>query len=192
MISIAVSVRRRYTFPAPLQVAFQFNTDLDRMIALLPHIAVIDEPATSVRRLCYHATEAGIYRVRVYCTVAAQIDAKSHCLRIRPLDDPASPRAGFRSMRGRGRYESTVRFRPDGNVTRIEYRLKISASVPTPGLLRLLPSAVVQARAGRRFRARLDEILGTFVRRSIAAYRASLPQPTSDSPTAAESHDPRA
>jgi hypothetical protein len=172
VIAIAGSARRAYLFPAPLDAAFHFNADLDRMLPLLPHIVVLAAPSESERRLCYRATEGGLYRVRIYCTVAVQVDNRIHAIYIRPLDDPSREEAGFGSMSGAGRYESTIRFRAHGRDTRIEYGLKLSARLPTPGSLRLLPEGLVQARAELRFRARLDEILDGFVRRSIAAYRA--------------------
>jgi hypothetical protein len=172
VIAIAGSARRAYLFPAPLEPAFRFNADVDRMLRLLPHIVVLAAPRESERRLCYQATEGGLYRVRIYCTVTVQVDERAREIHIRPLDDPAREEAGFRSMSGAGRYESLTRFRTHGDGTRIEYGLKLSARLPTPGSLQLLPDGLVQARAKRRFRTRLEEILEGFARQSIAAYRA--------------------
>lgn len=173
MIALAGAARRAYTFPAPLHAAFRFNADLDRMLPLLPHIEVVGPPRDRTRRLRYGATEGGLYRVRIHCTVVADIDERRHEIRIHPVDDAAPEHAGFRSMSGTGRYESTIRFHAAGADTRIEYALKLSARLPTPGSLRLIPDRLVAERAGRRFRARLDEILAGFVERSIAAYRES-------------------
>lgn len=192
MIRMAGAARRSYEFPAPLPAAFRFNTDLDAMLGLLPHIRVVAAPAAATRRLCYQSTEAGLYRVRIYCTIVAEVDAAAHHLRIRPLDDAAPQRAGFRSMSGHGRYESTIAFHPQGDATRIEYALKIAAQVPTPGSLRIIPAALADARATRRLSARLDEIVDGFVRRSIAAYRAQAARRAPDSRTARASHGPRA
>jgi hypothetical protein len=192
VISIAGAAARRYTFPAPLDAAFRFHCDLDRMLGLLPHIAVVAAPSPATWRLRYHATEAALFRVRVYCTVEADVDRAGHCLRIRPLDDPAPLRAGFRWMSGHGRYASTVRFQADGGATRIDYALEISARVATAGALQRLPPALVDARAARRFHARLDEIVDGFVSRSIAAFVGEPSPPGSDSRPARASHGPRA
>lgn len=192
MISIAGTARRHYTFPAPVSDAFRFHADLDSMLRCLPYIAVVAAPAATVRRLRYEATEAGLYQVRVYCTVAADVDPAAHGIHIRSLDDAAPQRAGFRSMSGHGRFESVIAFQPHGEATRITYSLEISAQVPTPGSLRLLPEALVNARAARRFRARLDEIVDGFVHASIAAYRAERPTREPDTRTARSSRGPRA
>lgn len=192
MITIAGSARRAYDFPAPLDAAFRFNADVDRMLRLLPHIAVVAAPRADERRLCYHATEGGLYHVRILCTVTVKVDRRAHEIRIRPLADPAREEAGFRSMSGAGRYESTIRFREHGGDTRVEYALKLSARVPTATSLRLLPERLVQARAEQRFLARLDEILEGFVQRSIAAYRESNANEGTGSATARASRGRRA
>lgn len=192
MIAIAGSARRSYTFPAPLDVAFRFNADLDAMLGLLPHIEVVAATVPATRRLCYLATESGVYRVRIYCTVIPEIDARTHRIHIRPTDDPAHAHAGFRSMSGGGRYESTIRFQAHGEATRIDYELRLGAELPVPVALRLIPAAVIDVRAGRVFRARLDEILDGFVQRSIAAYRRFAARQPSDSATTRASRDRRA
>ena len=95
-------------------------------------------------------------------------------------------------MSGQGRYESTVRFRAEKDATRVDYALKLAATLPTPGALRLLPERLVNERAGHRFRMRLDEILDGFVERSIAAYRAAAATRVAGSATARGSRDHRA
>lgn len=170
MIHIGGSARRSYAFPAPLDVAFRFHTDIDAMLALLPYIELVGTPSKDTRRLCYRATESGLYDVRIYCTVIADLDARRHRIVIRPLEDDAEERCGFRSMSGRGRYASTIAFVADGASTRVDYALTLSATLPTPTSLRLLPAAIVDARAAHRFGARLDEILDGFVRGSLDAF----------------------
>src|SRR5512135_1314670 len=183
MISIAGAARRSYTFPAPLDPAFRFNADLDTMLGLLPHIEVIDAPSPSTRRLCYAATESGLYRVRIHCTVVTDIDEVAHRIRIRPTADRAREQAGFRSMSGRGRYDSTIRFHAHGEATRVDYELKLGAELPVAGSLRLIPTAMLNASAERIFRRRLDEILDGFVRRSIDVYSGAAAKREPDSVT---------
>jgi Polyketide cyclase / dehydrase and lipid transport len=192
MISIAGAARRSYTFPAPLDAAFAFNADLDRMLGLLPHIAVVGAPSPSTRRLCYAATESRLYRVRIHCTVVTEIDAGARRIRITPTADPARAQAGFRSMSGRGRYDSTIRFHPQGDATRIDYELELGAELPVAGSLRLIPTAMLDASAERIFRRRLDEILDGFVQRSIAAYARASAKREPDSATVRASRDHRA
>ena len=171
MISVGGSARRSYLFPAPLDAAFRFHADLDAMLALLPHIDLVGAPSGDRRRLCYRATESGLYEVRIHCTITAEVDAQRHRIVIRPVEEPAEERSGFRSMTGRGRYTSTIAFHPEGRATRIDYALTLDATLPTPTSLRLLPASIVNARAGHRFSDRLEEILDGFVRGSIADYR---------------------
>jgi hypothetical protein len=192
LISIAGSARRSYTFPAPLDAAFRFNADLDRMLPLLPHITVIDAPSPSTRRLCYEATESGLYRVQIHCTVSTEIDERARRIRIRPEENPAREHAGFRTMSGRGSYDSTIRFHANADATRIEYELKLRAALPVATSLSLIPTVLLDRSAGRIFSARLDEILDGFVERSIAAYRRESVTPRPDSVTTRARRDRRA
>lgn len=192
MIAFAGTARRSYMFPAPLERAFRFNADLDAMLALLPHIAVVGAPSAAVRRLCYGATESGLYRVRIHCTVSTEIDARACTIRIVPRPDETPPHAGFRSMSGTGRYGSTIGFHRANDETRIDYGLMLSAELPVPGSLRLVPTAVLNAGAERIFHARLEEILDGFVARSIAAYEQRVATSTRDSATVRASRDRRA
>ena len=183
MITIAGAARRSYTFPAPIDAAFRFNADVDRMLGLLPHIAVVDAPSLAARRLCYEATESGLYLVRIHCTVLAEIDERARRIRIRPADDPAPDHAGFRTMSGRGRYDSAIDFHASGDTTRIDYEVKLAAKLPVAASLRPIPTVLLARSARRIFHARLDEILDGFVRRSIAEYRRVSVRPPRDSGT---------
>lgn len=192
MITIAGTARRSYTFPAPIDAAFRFNADLDRMLALLPHITVVDAPSASTRRLCYEATESGLYRVRIHCTVQTEVDQRARRIHIMPAEDPAPDHAGFRTMSGRGRYDSTITFRASGDATRVDYELKLGAALPVCVSLRPIPTVMLERSARRIFRARLDEILEGFVQGSIADYRRAAVTRQGDSGTARASRGRRA
>ena len=66
--------------------------------------------------------------------------------------------------------EVTVRFHPDGDGTRVDYRLRLSAELPKPLGLALMPDGVVERVAERIVNWRMREIADGFVARSLAVF----------------------
>lgn len=172
MLTIAASVQRSYLFPARRAQALAWHRDVDRLLQFLPHVSVVHKEGDGAYRLLYSAVEAGLYRVRIHCDVRVAFDPDRGTVRIASgtLQGAMPAQAGWYSMSGSGRFEETIAFAGAGTRTRIECSLGLDAKLPVALSLRLVPRARLDAAADRIFRRRLDEIMDTFVERSIMAY----------------------
>ncbi len=171
--TFAHAAERTYEFPAPLADAFAWHRRVGRLLALLPSIEVVDAAPDGRYRLRYHATEAGRYRVSIVCDVRARVDERRRELSIVPVHGArhAPLTAGPATMCGYGEYEHRISFHPLGERTRIVCRMRISATLPVAGTLRLLPAALLRVAATRRLRRRLNEIVRVFTERLIREFR---------------------
>ena len=183
MIKIAGSVHRSFIFPADLPTAFAFYGDMSRSLHYPPHISLLHRYDEHTYRMLYSTTELGIYRVRVICDLQVQLDRAGRALRIRSLDPvtPVKSEAGMYSLSGYGQFESESLFTeedldaenlPAGQHTCIEYRLKLSAGLPVPLGLRLVPVRVIQGIANSIVDWRMAETAEGFIERSIQAFEA--------------------
>lgn len=173
MIEISGSAQRSYEFPAHADEAFAFHRDVDRSIALLPHISIVSHLGPGRYRLLYSATETGLYKVRIFCDVEARTEGRRRRILILPLTPSAAVSfdAGLYSMSGYGRFASEIAFRPSGSATVVTYGLSLGATLPVPVSLRLLPDAVITAAANRTLHRRMEEIIGRFIDASIKAFQ---------------------
>ena len=123
--------------------------------------------------MLYRTTELGIYRVRVICDMAAQIDRDAGVLRIQPLDGhpPVKSKAGMYSLSGQGFFRSVSIFHPQDEFTEIDYSLKLSATLPIPIGLRFMPVGLVNEIARNIVQWRITEIVGKFIDRSLHTYK---------------------
>ena len=171
-LTVAASVRRSYMFPAKRAPAFAWHCDIDRLLGLLPHVSVVRKDGDAAYRLVYSAREAGLYRVTIHCDVRIVSDPDRGIVRVVTERRRGAERtqAGWYSMSGSGRFEETIAFADAGAQTRIECSICLRATLPVALSLRLVPRARLDAAADRIFRRRLDEIMDTFVERSIMAY----------------------
>ncbi|MFO1299521.1 MAG: hypothetical protein U1F17_03860 [Burkholderiaceae bacterium] len=168
-LTVAASVRRSYMFPAKRAPAFAWHCDIDRLLGLLPHVSVVRKDGDAAYRLVYSAREAGLYRVTIHCDVRI-VSAPDRGIASGPLRSAMPAQAGWYSMSGSGRFEETIAFAGAGARTRIECSIGLDAKLPVALSLRVVPRARLDAAADRIFRRRLDEIMDTFVERSIMAY----------------------
>jgi hypothetical protein len=172
MIQISGSTQRLFLFPASMQEAFAFYSDIPRSIDFLPHISVVRSFAPGQYRLLYSSLESGLYRVKIYCDVCAILDEEKRFIRIQPSDGkpPVKSESGVYSMTSQGFYDSEVAFSEAGDQTRIEYSIRMGASLPVPLSLRLIPQALLNGSAQRKLSLHTDEIIDRFVERSIRLY----------------------
>jgi hypothetical protein len=171
-IEIDGATRRSFVFPAPLDKAFAFYSELDTIFTCLPHISIVEKYSETGFRLIYNTLELGIYSIRIVCDLEAQLDNQTHLLRISPLEgtDRVQSIFSLRSIQAQGYYSSESRFIPFGDSTRIDYSLRIQASLPTPlAALYMLPS-LRNSIASRITTWRIEEIAGGFIERSIRKY----------------------
>lgn len=168
MIHIAGRARQSFVLHCPLEAAWQwFNTPVE-YFSLLPHIRVVKSYSPRRFRLLYEATELGLYRVRLFCDLAVQADARRRLLGIRPFsspDGPVPPRSGLRTITSQGVFRSTTAFRADGGNTIIEYDLAIEARFRKPAILAPVPDSVAGEMAAPVVSWHVQEITAEFIRR---------------------------
>jgi hypothetical protein len=174
MIQISGSKQRLFTFPASLQAAFAYYSDIPRSISFLPHISLVRTFEPSQYRLLYSSIESGLYRVKVYCDVCAILDKEKRFIHIQPSDEnpPVKSESGVYSMTSQGYFDSEVTFSASGNQTRVEYSIRMAASLPVPLSLRLIPNALLNGSAQKKLSLHTDEIIDRFIERSTGAFTA--------------------
>ncbi len=172
MIQISGSTQRAFLFPAGLQEAFDYYSDIPRSIDFLPHISLERRFAPGQYRLLYSFLESGLYRVKIYCDVLAALDRQQGLIHIQPLEEhlPVKRESGLYSMTCQGTFDSQITFSEAGDQTRIEYSIRMEASLPVPLTLRLVPNPLLNGSAQRKLSLHTGEIVDAFIERSIQAY----------------------
>jgi hypothetical protein len=190
MITIAGAVKRTFTFPARLPVAFDFFADARRSLALLPHISVQKQYGEDRFRLMYHTVELGIYPIYMACDINVTLDRKNWILDILPLKGipPLPNEAGIYSITGHGLYTSRSIFIDNGGDCRVDYQLELHARLPKPLVQRLIPDIVLNPIANTVVEWRIDEIVSGFIRRSIELYQSESTVALSKDDTSEEGH----
>jgi hypothetical protein len=120
--------------------------------------------------MLYHTTELGLYQVKVYCDLRAELDNQTRTLRILSQPNgfaPVKTGVSMYGLTGLGEYSSLSTFRESGDHTEIDYHLKLEFGVPAPLALRLLPQGALESLANSIANHRIVEIAEGFIRRSI-------------------------
>ena len=171
MIRVAGSVHRSFVFPAELPLAYAYYADIGRVLSYLPHICLARTYGTDQLRLLYHSTELGLYRIRIFADVQTLLE-DGRVLHVRPLDTqpPVQAEAGAHSATAQGYFASQSTFHDMDSQTRIEYKLRLRADLPTPLGLRVMPGLVVGSIARSITNMRIREIVEGFIGRSIDAF----------------------
>lgn len=172
MIPMAGSAERSFVFPAELPAAFAFLGDIKRSFAFLPYISIAVTYSEDQYRLHYHALEAGFYWVDIFCDVQVIREENPRTLRICTLPGrpPVKSAARWNAMTCQGTYESQSLFHPVGENTRVDFSIQLSASLPVPVTLRLVPPALVSKSTHNILQLRIEEVSSGFIDRSIRAY----------------------
>ena len=174
MINIAGSTQRSFIFPAGLDAAIDFYADIGRILHYLPHISIINKYDQQSYRMLYRTAELSLYRVSIYCDLAAELDLENHRLLIKPFHAPSPPiqaRAGLYYLVSQGYFSSTSTFKPAREGTRVDYELELAAEMPMPHAIRLMPDGIVESLANSIMQKHMQEIIDGFIARSIRAYR---------------------
>jgi len=110
--------------------------------------------------------------VRIFCDLASEVDTAVPSLIVHPIetDAPVPARSGMTHISAQGIFASESRFYPADGQTRIAYRLRLSAALPPPFGLRIIPDAILDHIAATITNGRVDEIVQGFITRSIAAF----------------------
>lgn len=168
MISIFGTTQMTFTLPTDVETAFAFYRDLDRLVHYLPRIEFVQAHTDNHLRLCYVSRELNAYDVEIYCDVQAEFDPDQRRIALRPqdADPPVKATSGFHSTTAYGRYASESIFYPEGEHTRLEYRIHLSAELPKPWALKFVPDSMMSAIANSISHMRINEIANGFIARS--------------------------
>lgn len=166
---IAVSDQRVFSLPADVGTALDYFSDFERTIGELLHLEVVKRHAPNQYRILYSASEAGLYRVALFCDLQVEYDAARQSMHVTPLEGmaPVPAKVTLNSLTGQGTYTSQSVFQAAGAMTRVRYEVEIKGRLPKPLGLKFLPEAVVQRMVENVVRQRLQEITEAFIRGSI-------------------------
>ncbi len=172
MIHIRGNVHRALTFPAELATTRAYFGNFRHVITLLPHIRLVKAYGANRFRVMYHTVELGVYAVRIYCDLRAGFVDGRPLLRVSPIEDfsPILPRVTMTSLTAQGRYQSDSIFHAQGDETRVDYSIRLAATLPKPLGLERMPDRVVERIARNIVTWRMHEIADGFVERAIHDY----------------------
>lgn len=170
MIQVSGNYRRSFQFPADLTTSFNYFSNIPHILGLIPHISLVQGSRDHHYRMLYHTTELGLYQVKIYCDLRAEVEGGSHTLRIQSQRNgfaPVKTGVSMYALTGIGDYSSLSAFRESGTLTEIDYQLKLEFRVPEPLALRLLPHGAIESVANSIANRRIVEIAEGFIRHSI-------------------------
>lgn len=172
MINVAGNTNRSFMFPAPLATAYSYYSDAKRIFAYLPYITLVQDYENDCFQVLYERLELGQYLIQIFANVQFVLQAEQRTLLVRPFagGELVKTKAGLISSTAQGYFSSQSVFQQVENETRIEYRLALQATLPTPLGLRLMPERMVDGIADRITNWRIREIAEGFIDRSIAAF----------------------
>lgn len=181
MIMVAGQAERSFLFPADIDTAYAFYSDIGRLISYLPYIDLLHNDAeNSHLRVKYSTTELSTYLINIISDIEYELDPPNYTYLIRPIDRlPAiKPQTTMNSTSARGYFTLESRFMLGNTVeeTLIEYRLTMQARLPTPGALRFMPGRIVSSITSGITNGRIKEIIDGFITNSIEAYGAQINQ----------------
>jgi hypothetical protein len=179
VIKINGSSHQRFSFPDEVAAATRYYRDFDRILGYLPHISLVQKFGPGQYRALYHTTELGVYRVKIYCDLQVQYDAAARTLRVSPLPGwpPIKQSVSVQALVAQGYFTSRSVFMTRGEETEIDYQLELTAALPKPLGLSLVPDAVMSQIAHSITDWRIHEIATGFIERSVRAYQTSVHRP---------------
>jgi hypothetical protein len=173
MIHIAGAHTCTFPFPAPLPLAYDYYSQVERLLGYLPHISIDTHFSQSRYRLEYHSFELGLYQVQMFCDVEVVLNSIQTRLEILPIKNmnwPVRPSASLYGLTGMGEYASSSTFSAQGAGSQIEFNMRLSADLPAPLGLRLMPGSLITRIAKGIVERRIREIADGFIERSIREY----------------------
>jgi hypothetical protein len=172
MIQINCTIRRTYFFPADRLTTFTYYSTLSRLLTFLPHICLVHPYSDTQFRMLYSTLELKAYRIRIFADIEASLDRGDWALRVTPLEGTlrVQPKAGVNWATSQGHFSSSHLFHEAGQETRVDYDLKLRATLPTPLGMRFMPGRTVDKIAESIAKWRMQEVSDGFVQRSIDAF----------------------
>ena len=173
MLKIAGSASLSFLFPADRVTAYNYYSDMNRLVNYIKHIEIEHAFSDYEYRLYYHSLELGTNHFHVYCDVRLDCLPGHHIIRIASIENlpPIEPKSTINTTTARGYYSSEAIFHDVGNQTRIDYKLRLQTDLPRPLNMRLMPGRAVNNIAKTITNRRIQEIAEHFISSSIAGFR---------------------
>ncbi len=174
MLKIAGSAKLSFLFPADRITAYNYYSDMNRLVGFLKHIELYNAHTDQQFRLRYNTKELGTYHIDIYCDVRLDTPKGNHTIKIVPLDNlPAIKQtANITSTTGRGYYSSEATFRDENGQTRIDYNLKLHANLLRPRSMKLMLQPAINTIAKKMTNHRIKEIAEYFIDQSITEFKS--------------------
>lgn len=173
MIKLNGTAKRSFAFPSDPELALQYFSDLNRVAYYLPHIAVVEEYGSNQMRVHYQSVELGAYTINIYADIESIADDYDLVIHINPMADldEVPSAATLNTATGHGRFTSIAAFYDDDHgQTIIDYQLSMTAQLPRPRGLRMMPGRVVNRIAKSISQGRVNEIADGFMKTAIDAF----------------------
>lgn len=171
-IRIDGSVQRSFLFPAELETAINFYQNYPKIFRYLTHIHIDKIFSESQFRLKYETVELGLYRVKIFCQIQAEVIPDENRLEIQTINfaEKTPPANGIYSATSGGEFSSISQFERYRHQTIVHYQISLRADLPTPYGLKLIPEATRNRLSAGITRYRMQEIAGTFIKQSIEGF----------------------
>jgi hypothetical protein len=172
MIRIDSRVKFSFMFPAERALAYEYYSDMGRVVQHLKHMELVDSGPDETHRMYYNTVELGTYHIHVFLDVRMDLSGGDQLMRILPAKrEPAvKTTVSLNATTTRGYYSAEARFFDFGEETRIEYDLKLRARPPRPKGMRLMPGRMVDKIARNITNHRMKEIAKGFIDDSVDAF----------------------
>ena len=169
MLQISVSSHQVFEVGCNLARVEQHLRDFDRVLEDLPALKVTNVWGPNQYRIAYSAVIAGVYQVELLSDVQVRLDTANHVLAVSPLQGcPAvAAQATLRSLIGQGLYTSTMALQDQDGRTAVTYDVGITAAIPKPVRLSLVPDVIARNAVQAVVKHRLDDITNLFIVRTV-------------------------
>ena len=173
------AAQRQFLFPADIATTYDYYADLENVVRYLRYVEIDQQDRNDERlyRLAYRTREMGAYDVCVYCDVMYAGNAEQTELRMTPLTPKQSPFPRYKPQLdsqktvagGDFSLVSALKSRPDGQ-TQIRMDLSLTSKIEVPAMMRLIMTPIM-GMVEPMISGRMDEVVDTFVRESVANYQ---------------------
>ncbi len=172
MLHISVSSHRKFEIACDLLGVEAHFSNFERMLEDLPALKVSRVWGPHQYRIGYGANFAGVYQVDLFSDIQARFDAAAHVLAVSPLRGlPAvTAQVTLRSLTGQGGYASRLVFHAQKDCTVADYDLTITADIPKPVRLNLVPDSVARTVVQAIVQRRVQEITDLFIVRTMSRF----------------------
>ena len=168
MLHISVSIHRKFEIACDLLGVETHFGNFERMLEDVPALKVTKVWGPHQYRIGYSSNFAGIYRVDLFSDVQARFDAANHALVVSPLRGLPSitAKATLWSLTGQGDYASRLVFYAQKDGTVADYDLTITADIPKPVRLNLVPDSMARMTVQAVVQRRIQKITNLFIVRT--------------------------